>query len=163
MGREVSLPFCFRRESCYGTNGRRFRQDRPVRICADRSRATASDSKGYQSPGARICRRGVAASVFRARFRGNEAMIIKSIEVRNFRKFVKPILIDKIDSGLTVIVGDNEEGKSTLLEALRTVVFVRYNISGDVAAGLLPYHSLVRPEIKLSFELHGNNYSLSKA
>jgi DNA repair exonuclease SbcCD ATPase subunit len=90
-------------------------------------------------------------------------MIIKSIEVRNFRKFVKPILVDKIDSGLTVIVGDNEEGKSTVLEALRTALFIRYNISGDVANGLLPYHSSVRPEIKLSFELHGNNYSLSKA
>jgi chromosome segregation ATPase len=89
-------------------------------------------------------------------------MIIKSIGVRNFRKFLKPILIDKIDSGLTVIVGDNEEGKSTLLEALRTAVFVRYNISGDVATGLLPYHSSVRPEIKLSFELHGNDYRLSK-
>ncbi len=90
-------------------------------------------------------------------------MIIKSIEVRNFRKFVKPIVISKINSGLTVIVGDNEEGKSTLLDALRTAVFVRYNISGDVATSLLPYHSSVRPEIKLSFELHGNSYSLSKS
>ena len=34
-------------------------------------------------------------------------MIVKSIEVRNFKKFVKPVVIEKIDSGLTVIVGDN--------------------------------------------------------
>ena len=90
-------------------------------------------------------------------------MIIRSIEVRNFRKFAKPIVISKIDSGLTVVVGDNEEGKSTLLDALRTAFFVRYNISGDVATSLLPYNSSVRPEIKLTFDLHGNNFTLSKS
>src|ERR1700723_681003 len=90
-------------------------------------------------------------------------MIIKSIEVRNFRKFTEPIVINKIDPGLTVIIGDNEEGNSTLLDALRTAIFVRYNISGDVATSLLPYHSAVRPEIKLAFELHGNDYSLVKS
>ncbi|MBZ5700443.1 MAG: AAA family ATPase [Acidobacteriia bacterium] len=90
-------------------------------------------------------------------------MIVKSIEVRNFRKFMKPVAINEIDPGLTVIVGDNEEGKSTLLDALRTVLFVRHNITGDVATALLPYNSSVRPVIKLSFELHGKNYRLSKA
>jgi chromosome segregation ATPase len=90
-------------------------------------------------------------------------MIVKSIEVRNFRKFMKPVVINEIDPGLTVIVGDNEEGKSTLLDALRTVLFVRHNITGDVATALLPYNSSVRPVINLSFELHGRNYRLSKA
>jgi hypothetical protein len=71
--------------------------------------------------------------------------------------------IDRLDDGLTVIVGDNEEGKSTVLAALQSVLFNRYNLTGDVADAMLPYGSAVRPEISLDFDLDGTRHRLRKA
>jgi hypothetical protein len=90
-------------------------------------------------------------------------MIIRRLEVRNFRKLVGPVVLDGLQAGLTVVVGDNEEGKSTLLQALRTVFFDRYNLGGQDAESFLPYNSVVRPEISVCFELQGKSYMLRKA
>ncbi|MGH8568217.1 MAG: AAA family ATPase, partial [Gammaproteobacteria bacterium] len=45
-------------------------------------------------------------------------MYIRRIAVRNFRKLVTPVVIEELGDGVTVIAGDNEEGKSTLLDAI---------------------------------------------
>jgi hypothetical protein len=44
-----------------------------------------------------------------------------------------------------VIAGDNEDGKSTLLLALRAALFVKHKISAGVSEELLPFGSKVRP------------------
>jgi predicted ATP-dependent endonuclease of OLD family len=41
-------------------------------------------------------------------------MLFRQIQVRNFRKLVSPLVIKGLGEGLTVIVGDNEEGKKYL-------------------------------------------------
>jgi len=89
-------------------------------------------------------------------------MQIRKIEIRNYKKLIGPVVIDRIGDGITVIAGDNEEGKSTLLQALRTVLFDRHNLMGDAADAMQPFGHRVRPEIGLEFEINGVSYSLKK-
>jgi DNA repair exonuclease SbcCD ATPase subunit len=86
-------------------------------------------------------------------------MKIRRIEVRNFRK-LGHVVVEGLGEGLNVLVGDNEAGKSTLLEALRAGLFVRHRISGLYAEGLQPYGQSVRPEVAIDFELGDTRWSL---
>ena len=90
-------------------------------------------------------------------------MQIRSIEIAAFRCFRDRIVIDNIDDGITLLVGDNEEGKSTVLAAMQTVLFEKHTVGGAVAGAMLPYGSKVRPEITLKFDHDGVHYRLSKA
>lgn len=90
-------------------------------------------------------------------------MRLRRLDVSAYRCFPGRVAIDGLGDGLTIIVGDNEEGKSTLLAALQSVLFDRHNLTGEVAEGMLPYGSKVRPEIALDFDLDGMRYQLRKA
>ena len=89
-------------------------------------------------------------------------MYIRRIMVRNFRKFTSPREIKDIADGVTVIAGDNEEGKSTLLNAVHNVIFERHNVSGRPLEAMFPSGSRVRIEIKLDFELDEQLHRLEK-
>lgn len=88
-------------------------------------------------------------------------MHIQRIAVKNFRK-LHDLEVENLEEGLTVIVGDNEEGKSTMLKALQAAFFERHNISGKTAKEMLPFGSKVRPEIEVDFEANGVSYRLKK-
>ena len=90
-------------------------------------------------------------------------MQIRRIEISAFRCFKNSLVIEDIGDGVTLIVGDNEEGKSTVLAALQTVLFEKHSVGGAVADAMLPYGSKVRPEIKLEFDQNGERYRLYKA
>jgi chromosome segregation ATPase len=89
-------------------------------------------------------------------------MRLRRIEVRSFRK-LEHAVIEDIGDGITVVVGDNEAGKSTLLAALRAALFDRHRLTGKAAEEMLPYGQRVRPEVALDFELDGKPWSLRKA
>lgn len=89
-------------------------------------------------------------------------MLFKRIAIRNFRRLQQPVRIDGLAPGLNVIAGDNEEGKSTVLRALRAALFDKHTLSGNAAAAFQPYGSQVRPEIEVEFELAGKTYRLRK-
>ncbi len=89
-------------------------------------------------------------------------MQLRRIEVRDFRK-LRHVVVADLQDGLNVVVGDNEAGKSTLLAALRTGLFERHRIGGEVAQRMLPFGEQVRPEITLEFELEGRPWRLFKA
>ncbi len=89
-------------------------------------------------------------------------MLIRSLVVRNFRKLRNLVEINDLEPGLTVIVGDNEEGKSTLLKALQIALFDRYNLSGQAVDDMRPFGSEVRPEIEVDLEVDGACYHLKK-
>lgn len=90
-------------------------------------------------------------------------MRVRRIEISAFRCFRDSVVIEDIDDGITLVVGDNEEGKSTVLTALQTVLFEKHSVGGTVATAMLPYGSKVRPEIKLEFDHDGIHYRLLKA
>ena len=83
-------------------------------------------------------------------------MRIRSIFVRNFRKLTEPLHITGLGDGMTVIAGDNEDGKSTLLAALRAALFLKHKITGAAVEELVPYGSKVRPELRLELEFAGD-------
>ncbi len=89
-------------------------------------------------------------------------MQIRRIEIRDFRK-LSHVVVEDLQDGLNILVGDNEAGKSTLLAALRAGLFERHRVGGDVAAGMLPYGQSVRPEISIDFDLNGKPWRLKKA
>lgn len=90
-------------------------------------------------------------------------MKIRRIAIRNFRKLRGPVVIDGLTDGLTVIAGDNEEGKSTILSAVQTAFFNRHRLSGEAANAMQPFGSQLRPEIGVDFEMNGEAYALRKA
>ena len=89
-------------------------------------------------------------------------MLFRRIAVRNFRKLASPAVVDGLGHGVTIIAGDNEEGKSTLLLAVRTGLFERHNLGGKAVETMQPFGSSVRPEIRLDFEIDGQSYSITK-
>jgi hypothetical protein len=89
-------------------------------------------------------------------------MIIKSLEVANFRKFRDPVRIDGFTDGLNIVVEPNETGKSTLLEALRAAFFIRYSAKTELVRSYVPIGDDVAPRVAVGFELKGQVWSLEK-
>ncbi|CAN5510560.1 AAA family ATPase [soil metagenome] len=89
-------------------------------------------------------------------------MLIRRIEVKNFRKLIGPVVIDGLKEGINVISGDNEEGKSTLLQALKAAFFQRHNATGQQVREFLPYNCEVRPEVLCDFEVTGKKFRVQK-
>lgn len=85
---------------------------------------------------------------------------IKSIEVEQFRQFQKVEKVHGLSPELNVIAGNNEAGKSTLLQAVRAALFERH--SSTVGEKYRPYGSQVSPKICLEFHLDGVEYTLTK-
>ena len=90
-------------------------------------------------------------------------MYLKSIRVSDFAN-LRDTAIEGLDSGLSVIVGDNEAGKSTLLKALRAAFFQKYRGRGDTVEAFLPYGGEGRrPTVAVDFSLSGKEYKLTKS
>jgi len=87
-------------------------------------------------------------------------MWFKAVEVSRFRQFRAAVGLHDLAPGLNVIAGDNEEGKSTLLQAIRAALFDKYTSS--VADAYRPYGESVSPRVRLVFEINGVEYRLDK-
>jgi DNA repair exonuclease SbcCD ATPase subunit len=89
-------------------------------------------------------------------------MIIKSLEIANFRKFRDPLRIDGFTDGFNVVVEPNETGKSTLLEALRAAFFVRHSAKTELVRSYVPIGDDVAPRVIVEFTVKGQPWSLEK-
>src|SRR3546814_3656671 len=89
-------------------------------------------------------------------------MIIKSIDLANFRKFRDPLRIEGFTAGLNIVVEPNETGKSTLLEALRAALFVRHSAKTELVRSYVPIGDEVAPRIAVEFSIGGQDWQLEK-
>src|ERR1700722_9899987 len=90
-------------------------------------------------------------------------MQIKRIEIRNFKKLTGPVIVDGLGKGINVISGENEEGKSTLLLAVRAAFFQKHTATSAAVKSFQPYNSGSRPEVRVEFELGKRKYKIWKA
>lgn len=88
-------------------------------------------------------------------------MRLLGLELRSFRCFAGQLSLSLQPQGLTLLAGDNEEGKSSLLAALETVLFERHNISGSALEAIRPWAG-GDPEIAARFRLHGREWRIEK-
>ncbi len=91
-------------------------------------------------------------------------MKIRSLQVEQFRKFDQAVRVDGFSDGLNIIEGPNETGKSTLMLALRAVLFERHNAKTDAIRTFSPYQVQgARPTVTLTFDIDGQHHRLEKS
>ena len=89
-------------------------------------------------------------------------MILRRIAVENFRKLREPHELSGLHDGLNILIGPNETGKSTIMEAVRAALFLRHGSKTQLIQSFVPYGDSVGPEVQLDFEIGGARYSLTK-
>ena len=89
-------------------------------------------------------------------------MKLRTLSVNQFKRFTEPARLGELSDGLNLVVGPNEFGKSTLLDALRAVLFERYSSKARPIIALQNDRSSAAPVVELVFEVDGANYLLTK-
>ena len=89
-------------------------------------------------------------------------MKLRSLAVNQFKKFTVPMRLDGIKNGLNVVVGPNEMGKSTLLDALRAALFEKYGSKAKPIVALQNDRNQAGPVVELAFELDDGVYRVTK-
>ena len=89
-------------------------------------------------------------------------MKLRSLSVNQFKKFTVPMRLEGIENGLNVVVGPNEMGKSTLLDALRAALFEKYSSRAQPITALQNDRNQAGPVVELAFELDDGVYRVTK-
>ena len=87
-------------------------------------------------------------------------MRLKSVTVRNYR--IHRDTKVEFDSGLTLIGGPNESGKSTLIEAMHRALFLKAKTGGLILKGMEARDAAGTPEVEVCFETGGAEFKLHK-
>ena len=89
-------------------------------------------------------------------------MKLRRLSVNQFKRFTEPTMLGKLCDGLNLVVGPNELGKSTLLDALRAALFERYSSKARPIMALQNDRSGAAPVVELVFEVDDAEYALTK-
>jgi uncharacterized protein YhaN len=87
---------------------------------------------------------------------------IRSVELKNFRKFVGTVCVEMIDDKVNVLVGRNELGKSTLLQAINAVIFEKARSTASHVKAFRHFVNGTVPEVKLAFDVDGMSWVIHK-
>ena len=89
-------------------------------------------------------------------------MKIRSLQLEHFRKFVDPVTITGLVDGINVLAECNEFGKSTLLAAIRGVLFERHMSKAAAVTSMQHWVNRTSPVIAMEFELASGLYKIEK-
>lgn len=88
-------------------------------------------------------------------------MKLVSITLDNIRRFSAPVTISGIGTGLNVLCAPNENGKSTLFDALHALFFVPHRSGGKEIKSLKP-HAGGAPEVTAEIDLPEGRFRIVK-
>ena len=88
-------------------------------------------------------------------------MILERLRIAGWRGYREPFEVE-FDSGLNLVVGPNEAGKSTLFEAVTRAMFDRHTSKAAEIRGIQPLGSTLAPEVELVFRVGDERYLLEK-
>lgn len=88
-------------------------------------------------------------------------MILREVIVRNWGIFREDFIVEFAD-GINVLVGLNETGKTTVVDAIRTAFFEKHTSSSSKIFSLMPWGSTLSPSISVVFENGGDQYRITK-
>ncbi len=89
-------------------------------------------------------------------------MKLRKLSVNQFKRFTEPTRLGELSDGLNLVVGPNELGKSTLLDALRAALFERYSSRAQPIIALQNARTSAAPVVELVFDVNGAEYTLTK-
>ncbi len=89
-------------------------------------------------------------------------MRLRSLEVSDFRKFDRPVRLEGLGDGINVLGEPNEFGKSTLLAAIKAVLFERHSAKTSVAKRMLHHRNATSPWVRLGFEVADGLHHIEK-
>ncbi|WP_299663153.1 AAA family ATPase [uncultured Ruegeria sp.] len=89
-------------------------------------------------------------------------MKLLSIRMNNVRRFTQPVEVLGIGPGLNVLTAPNEQGKSTLFDALHALFFFEAKSWKQKEAASLAPHAGGNPEISADIDVNGQSYRISK-
>lgn len=88
-------------------------------------------------------------------------MRIRAIRLREVGRFSDPVALEGLTGGLDVLAGPNELGKSTILKAVNTALFLPHTSKKQEIEELRPYAGGA-PLIELDLEVDGRSWRLRK-
>ncbi len=88
-------------------------------------------------------------------------MKIRSITLDNVRRFTDPVGIREIGDGLNVLCEPNEQGKSTLFDAIQALFFKPHGSRDKEVTALRP-HAGGAPEVTIEVETEGGRFTVTK-
>jgi DNA repair exonuclease SbcCD ATPase subunit len=89
-------------------------------------------------------------------------MRLEELVVEDFRKLAGRHVVRPATAGITVVSGDNEEGKSTLLDALKRAFFMKHNTTGEARDLIQPLGRSVTPAVAVTFRIGAAAFRLEK-
>ncbi len=89
-------------------------------------------------------------------------MRLVELVVEDFRKLRGRHVVKPAPTGITIVAGDNEEGKSTLLDALKRAFFMKHNTTGEMRDAIQPMGLDGTPFVAVTFSIAARAYRLEK-
>ena len=89
-------------------------------------------------------------------------MRLRSFQISNFRKFDRPVRLEGLGDGINVLAEPNERGKSTLLAALKAVLFEQHRTKGKVGEAMRHFQHATSPVLSLEFDLADGRHRIEK-
>jgi energy-coupling factor transporter ATP-binding protein EcfA2 len=87
---------------------------------------------------------------------------IRAIRLKEVGRFREPVALEGLTGGLDVLAGSNELGKSTILKAVKLVLFEQHKSKKTKTVEVLRPYAGGAPLVELEFEIDGKSWRIRK-